>query len=67
MSRVSQEHEGVSTHSLDVQGMVRGRKESAAPTMCWGHHLCEMFPSLSAMEEPKRLMSGSSLLLCVTV
>lgn len=58
MSRVSQGHEGVSTHSLDGQGMVRGRKESAAPTTCWGHQLCEMFPSLSAMEELKQLTSG---------
>lgn len=21
--------------------------------MCWGHQLCEMFPSLLMMEEPK--------------
>lgn len=67
MSRVSQEHEGVSPPPPTVQGMARGRKEAAVPTVCWGHQFCEMFPSLSVMEEPKVFMSGSKLLLSVTM
>lgn len=47
--------------------MARGRKETAAPTVCWGHQFCEMFPSLSVMEEPKVFTSGSKLLLSVTM
>lgn len=66
-SWVSEEHEGIPSLHLTAQGMRRGRKEAAAPTMCWGHQLCEMFPSPSVTEGPKLAVCGSKVLLGVAV
>lgn len=38
-SWVSEEHEGIPTPHLTAEVMRRGKKEAAAPTMCWGHHV----------------------------
>lgn len=61
-SWVSEEQEGIPSLHLTAEGMGKGGKEAAAPTM-----LCEMFPNLSVMEGPELAVCGSKVLLGITV